>query len=67
MTDVLNDKINVQEKNKIEDNSKPINDQLLQFDDYINTYDNDHKDDNNLLFKIDGNYNIYLLLLFFFE
>jgi len=53
LTDVLNDKINVQEKNKIEDNSKPINDQLLQFDDYINTYDNDHKDDNNLLFKID--------------
>ena len=53
LTDILNDKLNKQEKNKIKNNSKPINDQLLQFDDYINTYDNDQKDDNNLLFKID--------------
>ncbi|OUM60340.1 hypothetical protein PIROE2DRAFT_13924 [Piromyces sp. E2] len=53
LTDVLNDKINDQQKDKIKENGKPINDQLLQFDDYINTYDKKQKDDNNLLFKID--------------
>jgi len=54
LTDILNGKINNQQKNKIkDDNDNQINGQILQFDDYINTYGNDHKEDNNLLFKID--------------
>jgi len=38
--------------------SKNIDDQLVQFGDYINSYDEhklNHKDDN-LLFKIDGKF-----------
>ncbi|ORX38106.1 hypothetical protein BCR36DRAFT_407660 [Piromyces finnis] len=56
LTDILNGKINDQQKqHKIKENGKPINDQILQFDDYISTFDNDNgtKDDNNLLFEID--------------
>ncbi|ORX84554.1 hypothetical protein BCR32DRAFT_266255 [Anaeromyces robustus] len=54
LCDIMNDKIDGNLTKKIKDEkSKPIDDQILQFDDYINTYDMDHKDDNNLLFKID--------------
>jgi len=57
LSDILNGKMDNEqnEKRKINNNSKIIDDKILKFDDYINTYD-EHKYDNkedNLLFKID--------------
>jgi len=53
LKDILDDKINDQQNNNIVENkTKPIDNQILQFDDYINTFDN-NKEDNNLLFNID--------------
>jgi len=53
LKDILDDKINDQQNNNIVENkTKPIDNQILKFDDYINTFDN-NKEDNNLLFNID--------------
>jgi len=56
LKDILDGKVNDQQNynNKNENKIKPIDNQILQFDDYINTYDADNsKKDNNLLFKIE--------------
>jgi len=56
LTDILNNKMDSDHIEKLESNkSKNIDDQLIQYGDYIKSYDEDkvnHKDDN-LLFKID--------------
>eukprot|EP00833_Pecoramyces_ruminatium_P002402 jgi/Orpsp1_1/1176434/evm.model.c7180000057574.1 len=53
LSDILNNKMNNEQKEKIKfPGSKTIDDKILKFDDYINTYDEHNKEDN-LLFKID--------------
>jgi len=53
LSDILNNKMNNEQKEKIKfPGSKTIDDKILKFDDYINTYD-EHNKEYNLLFKID--------------
>lgn len=58
--------MNNEQKEKIKfPGSKTIDDKILKFDDYINTYDEHNKEDN-LLFKIDGMF-IFNKLYFIYE